>query len=108
MENNEEIFQPGFSIERLASLVSSKYRYVSQVIHERFDCNFNTFLNEYRIKEACKRMNDTEHYGNLTIEAISSGVGFKSRTSFVTSFKRFTGLTPSEYQAQAKRENSYK
>jgi AraC-like DNA-binding protein len=53
-------------------------------------------------------MNDTEHYGNFTIEAISSGVGFKSRTSFVTSFKRFTGLTPSEYQAQAKRENSYK
>lgn len=108
MENNDEIFQPGFSVERLASLVGSRYRYVSQVIHERFGCNFNTFLNEYRIKEACKRMNDTEHYGNLTIEAISSGVGFKSRTSFVTSFKRFTGLTPSEYQAQAKRENSYK
>lgn len=73
MENNDEIFS-GFNVERLASLVGSRYRYVSQVIHERFGCNFNTFLNEYRIKEACKRMNDTEHYGNLTIEAISSGV----------------------------------
>lgn len=108
METNDEIYQPGFSIERLATIVGSKYKYVSQVIHEHFNCNFNTFLNEYRIKEACKRMNDTEQYGNLTIEAISSGVGFKSRTSFVTSFKRFTGLTPSEYQSQAKHENMYK
>lgn len=98
----EEIYSPDFSVERLAFLVNSKYKYVSQVIHEKHDCNFNNFLNEYRIKEACKRMGDQKQYEKLTIEAISQSVGFKSRSTFVSSFKRVTGLTPSEYQKMAK------
>lgn len=55
---------------------------------------------------ACRRLGDIDHYGQLTIEAIASGVGFRSRTSFVTSFKRITGLTPSEYQRLAREEAS--
>lgn len=102
MENVDETCQAGFSIERLALLVDSKYKYVSQVIHEKHGCNFNNLLNEYRIKEACKRMNDLQTYGNYTIEAISTSVGFRSRSTFVASFKRFTGLTPSEYQSMAR------
>ena len=105
MENSEEIFSPDFTIEQLASMTQSKYKYVSQVIHERYHCNFNYFLNQYRVKEACKRLNDIRRYGNKTIEAISESVGFRSRTSFVNSFKRITGLTPSEYQKIVKENN---
>ena len=103
MDNSEEIFSPDFSLERLAMLSGSKYKYVSQVINEHYGQNFNTFLNSYRIKEACKRMGDLENYGNYTIEAISESVGFKSRSTFVTSFKRITGLTPSQYQHMARK-----
>ena len=105
MENNEEIFSPEFSLERLAMLSESKYKYVSQVINEYYGQNFNNFLNSYRIKEACKRMGDVEHYGNYTIEAISESVGFKSRSTFVSSFKRITGLTPSQYQRLAREDS---
>ena len=102
LETSDEIYQPDFSVERLAVLTDSKYKYVSQVIHEHADQNFNTFLNQYRIREACKRIGDHEHYGHLTIAAISQSVGFKSRSAFVTAFKRITGLTPSEYMRAAK------
>lgn len=101
MENSGDIFSPDFSVERLAALTHSKYKYVSQIINEMKDCNFNTFLNEFRIKEACKRISDSDTYGRLTIEAISAEVGFKSRSTFVAQFKHITGLTPSEYQRQA-------
>lgn len=104
MDNNPEIYTPDFSLERLATLLGSRYKYVSQVINEYYNQNFNNFLNSYRIKEACKRMGDLEHYGNYTIEAISESVGFKSRSTFVTSFKRITGLTPSQYQRLARKE----
>jgi AraC-like DNA-binding protein len=104
MDNSDEIFSPDFSLERLAMLSGSKYKYVSQVINEHYQQNFNNFLNSYRIKEACKRMGDVEGYGNYTIEAISESVGFKSRSTFVASFKRITGLTPSQYQRMAKQE----
>ncbi len=103
MDSNLEIFSPDFSLERLAMLSGSKYKYVSQVINEHYQQNFNNFLNSYRIKEACKRMGDIEHYGNYTIEAISESVGFKSRSTFVSSFKRITGLTPSQYQRMARK-----
>ena len=104
MDSDPEIFTPDFSLERLAMLSQSKYKYVSQVINEHYGQNFNNFLNSYRIKEACKRMGDIEHYGNYTIEAISESVGFKSRSTFVASFKRITGLTPSQYQRLASEE----
>ena len=97
MENSPEIYSPDFTAEQLARMVGSKYKYVSQVINEIYGRNFSTFLNEYRIKEACRRIGDREHYGNLTTEAIAHGVGFKSRTTFIASFKKVTGLTPSEY-----------
>ena len=50
-------------------------------------------------------MGDLNNYGNYTIEAISESVGFKSRSTFVTSFKRITGLTPSQYQRMAREES---
>ena len=103
MDTNAEIFTPDFSLERLAMLSGSKYKYVSQVINEYYEQNFNNFLNSYRIKEACKRMSDLDNYGNYTIEAISESVGFKSRSTFVASFKRITGLTPSQYQRMARK-----
>lgn len=105
MDTSDEIFSPDFSLERLAMLSGSKYKYVSQVINEHYQQNFNNFLNSYRIKEACKRMRDMDNYGNFTIEAISESVGFKSRSTFVTSFKRITGLTPSQYQRMARKES---
>ena len=107
METSQEIFSSDFSAQRLAALVGEKYNNVSLVINERYGTNFNALLNEYRIQEACKRMNDPKHFGHLTIEGIANGVGFKSRTSFIQAFKKYTGLTPSEYQRLAK-ENSAK
>lgn len=98
MLTSEEIFDEGFSVNRLAELVNSNRTYVSQVINDRRQCKFNTLLNEYRVKEACRRLLDKENYGNYTIEAIARSVGYKSRANFVSIFKEITGLTPSAFQ----------
>jgi AraC-like DNA-binding protein len=94
-----------FSAIKLAELTESKYNYVSQVINENFGCNFNAVLNEYRIKEACNRMNDISNYGNYTIEAIANSVGYSSTNSFRAAFRKSTGLSPSEYQKIARDKN---
>ena len=101
MDSSDEIYSNNFSLKRLTELVGANYKYVSQAINETFNVNFSSLLNEYRIKEACRRLGDLEHYGNQTIEAVAESVGFKSRSNFVTTFKRITGVTPSEYQRQA-------
>ena len=98
LESSSEVFNDTFSLDRLSELVDAKHsNYVSQVINEHFGCNFNAVINDRRIKEACRRMNDVEHYGNQTIKAIAQSVGFNSHSNFVNTFRKFTGLTPSAY-----------
>ena len=101
-ENGDEIFESNFDMNRLADLVGSTYKNVSQTVNEQLGKNFNQVLNEYRIKEACRRLNDQATYGNYTIEAIGESVGYGSRSTFVTQFKTLTGLTPSEFQNLAR------
>ena len=102
METNDEIFSPDFSLPRLSELVGDKRNNVSEAINQRYKNNFNGLLNEYRIKEACRRFNDPDQYGNLTVEAIGQSVGFKSRSAFSTVFKQIVGLTPSAYLHQVR------
>ena len=98
LESSSEVFDDAFSLVRLSELVDAKHsNYVSQVINEHWGCNFPGIINERRIKEACRRMNDVEHYGNQTIKAIAQSVGFNSHSNFVNTFRKFTGLTPSAY-----------
>ena len=98
MSESSEIYNQDFSIENLAALADSSVRKVSQAINSELGMNFSTLLQEYRIKEACRRLEDRENYGGYTIEAISESLGFKSRGNFVNIFKKITGLTPSSYQ----------
>ena len=105
-ENGKDIFESDFDMNRLAELVGSTYKNVSQMVNEQLGKNFNQVLNEYRIKEACRRLNDQATYGNYTIEAIGESVGYGSRSTFVTQFKSLTGLTPSEFQNQARNKTN--
>ena len=104
MHNPEEFCQEDFTIDKLAMFVNSNTKYVSQVINEKLGKNFNTLLNEQRISEVCKRLIDTVNNGNKTNDAIAEEVGFKSRSHFIRTFKKITGLTPTQYQRMAKEE----
>lgn len=106
MDTSDEIFSFDFSIDTLARLVNSNHKYVSQTINETFGCNFNVFLNKYRVKEACRRLSDVQKYGLYTMDTIANTVGFRSRTSFTTAFKAYTGQTPSEYLRMARQSQA--
>ncbi len=107
MAQPQYICSPHFTMEQLAAQCGTNYKNVSQVVNECFGCSFSILLSEYRVKEACRRINDTEHYGHFTIEAISQSVGFKARSGFFRAFKRVTGLSPSEYVSLAHERSAY-
>lgn len=102
LNDADTICQQDFTLNKLAKLINSNTTYTSQVINEKYGMTFSNLLGSYRVRVACQWMDDPERYGNITIEAIASGTGFKSRTSFVNAFKRETGLKPSEYLRMAK------
>ncbi len=101
MENSTAYCDCNFSLAMLADLVGSNSKYVSQVINDTFHKTFNDYVNPYRIHTACARFADPEHYGHLTMKAVAESVGFKSYSSFVSVFRKVTGLTPSLYQSMA-------
>ena len=98
------VYDSNFSLGELADMVSSNRKYVSQCINDRFKCNFWTLVNQARIMEAMRRFDDAERYGNYSIEGVAESVGFRSRSTFSTWFKRFTGLGAAEYRRLGSRQ----
>lgn len=98
LEDVSLISSSDFNLSVLADKVGSNTKYVSWVINETYHKNFKTLLNEYRIREACKRLTDRKHYGNMTIQAIYEDLGYNSAASFIQAFKKVNGVTPSVYQ----------
>lgn len=105
LDKSEEIYDPEFSLERLSELTGIRPRTLSAILNEQLHLTFRDLLNQYRVREACKKLSDSANFGHFTIEAISQSVGYKSRTSLISAFKKETGLTPSEYQRQAYQKN---
>ena len=96
MEDDKPYLEKSFNINILAKKLNSSRSYVSQVINEELERNFNQFINEYRIKEARQMLSVPENK-ILTIESIAFSVGFGSKSSFNNAFKNYTGITPSFY-----------
>lgn len=71
---------------------------LSQLLNDNLGKSYSSFVNEYRIRRACKLV-ETQH--NLTLEGIGYEVGFRSKSTFFTSFKKIMGVTPAQYQKQS-------
>lgn len=97
-EDTETISNPAFNLNMLVTKVESNNTYVSWVINEIYGKSFKSLLNEYRVREAARRLTDTEKYGNLTIQAVYETVGYNSASNFIKAFKTVMGMTPSAYQ----------
>ena len=100
--SDESVFcREGFSLNDLADFCGSNQKYVSRVLNEDFGKSFTLLLNECRIGVAKKRFLDFDNYSHLTMEAIVHELGFKSRSTFSKTFKKLTGLSPSEFRRLA-------
>lgn len=98
MEQTHDYLNPEFSLSNIVSMAGSNVAYVSKVIKRYSGQNVPSFINEYRIREACRRILDDTNFGNITFAAIGESVGFSTQASFNRAFKKVTGITPSRYQ----------
>ncbi len=79
MENTEEYCREDFTLDYLCSLVDSNTSYVSRIINSHYGKNFNSFINEYRIRVACQRLSDRQ-YSRQTIGGYRAERRFPDRT----------------------------
>ncbi len=95
---------PEASLKGLAAAVKSTTHAVSQVINEEKGGSFFELLAYHRIQDAKKLIRKPE-YQHYKIEQIAEEVGYLSKSAFNTSFKKITGLTPSEFREGGVRED---
>jgi AraC-like DNA-binding protein len=88
---------PNIKLNDLANEINTSQHQLSQLLNDHLGKNFTLFINEYRIAEACQLLSTKSH---LTIEAIGEEVGFNSKSTFFSSFKKLKGSTPAVYQQE--------
>ena len=78
----------------IAKKVNISVHQLSQLLNENLGKSFPLFVNEYRIAKACTIIKSNTP---LTLEAIGYECGFNSKSTFYTTFKKITGVTPAQY-----------
>jgi AraC-like DNA-binding protein len=97
MDEKKPYCEPELTLTSLAKQLNMGRNQLSEIINASMGCNFYDFINRYRVEEV-KTMLTHPSGKNFTILAIAFDAGFPSKSTFNTIFKKFTGLTPSEYR----------
>lgn len=97
MLEKEPYLDSDLTIKSLASQIQMEERDLSILINTQLNLNFYEFINKYRIIKAKEILEDTTQ-SKLTILEILYRVGYNSKSSFNTAFKKATGITPIVYR----------
>ncbi|PKO99617.1 MAG: hypothetical protein CVU13_03565 [Bacteroidetes bacterium HGW-Bacteroidetes-8] len=98
-ENEKPYLRPDLTIQEVALYLYSNKTYLSRIINECFDNNFNQFVNYHRVEEA-KRLfyNDPR----MSIQQMCDLSGFGSMATFCIAFRFFVGNSPADWCKEQK------
>ncbi len=89
--------EAGINIQKLAKITCTNRSYLSVYINERFGKNYSDWINSMRVDKACAMLL-SPLTSMQSLEQIAYGCGFASQAYFSRIFKRYTGLSPSDYR----------
>lgn len=94
----EKVFvRKSLSLTELSELMKTNTSYLSNYFNKKLNTNFNDYLNAIRIKYACELFEE-DKLQKKSLEQIADEVGFSSKRTFYSAFKKFTGLTPASFR----------
>lgn len=99
----EKIYQEeNLNLANFAERLGVKDYQLSEYINAYLGMNFNRYINEYRIKEVCNKI---EEQPKLNLLHLAYQVGFNSKANFNIAFKAVMKMTPSEYARKQKKRS---
>jgi AraC-like DNA-binding protein len=100
MISEKPYLNPSLSIRILSEEIKMNSRDLSVLINQHLNQHFFDFINEYRIKQAMEILKNPSKK-EFTVLEILYEVGFNSKSSFNTAFKKYTGFTPTQFRKNA-------
>lgn len=86
-------------LETLLNKLGISKHYVSQVINQIYGVNFFEYINLLRIEEA-KQLLSSNYKKSMNIIEVAYAVGYNTKNTFNTAFRRIVGVTPTEFRRQ--------
>jgi AraC-like DNA-binding protein len=94
MEEDHLYLQDDLSLNKLSNAISESENHISETLSQFLDTNFFQYVNNYRVEAAKVALRDK----NRLITSIAYDVGFNSKSTFNTAFKKQVGQSPSAYR----------
>jgi len=94
---------PDLSLSLLAERLELTTHELSRIINTVLKKSFNDFINEFRVAEVARKMEDPA-YDHLTLLGIAFESGFNSKSTFNRAFRQMTGKSAAEYKIELKKE----
>ena len=91
-------YDKDFSLDDAADFVGINKCYLSREFHKYTGYPFVAYVNRTRCKAASELLKD----GRFAISDVAARCGFKNKSYFAKNFKRYIGMLPGEYRANAK------
>ncbi|ACV26667.1 helix-turn-helix domain-containing protein [Kangiella koreensis] len=85
------------TLASLAEQVGISLHHLSETLNQHGGKNFNQFINEYRVAEVCKQLDENS---DRKLIDMAMDAGFSSKSSFNAIFKKVTGKPPTLYRQQ--------
>lgn len=92
----KEYRNPLINLTQLSKKTGIPSNRISMVINEKTGKNLNELINKHRIEDAQEIMKQQRSQSKIL--DIAFEVGFNSKSTFNTAFKKYTGFTPSEFK----------
>lgn len=96
MEVEKPYLDNNLNLSILATKLQTNQTYLSQLINQHYNVNFNEYINNKRIVEAC-RLFLKLHETNMTIDHVIDQVGFRSKSTFYNAFRKYSGVSPAMF-----------
>lgn len=97
MEERQLYKDTNIKLNDIAKELKISSHKLSQLLNDNLGKSFALFINEHRIEEAKRLLENNRDY---TLEAIGFEAGFSSKSTFYATFKKIVGQTPSEFKKQ--------
>ena len=92
----QHFLNPQTNLKEVAGRLGVPSYVLSIFIHQAYQMHFNDVINSHRVNYICEGLTN-EQWDALTLEAVGEIAGFNNRITFLNAFKKFAGVTPSQY-----------
>ncbi|EJL75820.1 AraC family transcriptional regulator [Chryseobacterium populi] len=105
-EKSQKFIKKDLSLTSLANELNTNTRYLSEIIKQYKGKNYNNYINGLRIDYITNKLYENPVYREYKISYLAEACGISSREVFAVIFKKETGVTPSYFINNLKKDYS--